>query len=154
MLKLVVRGIRANLGRLILTLISVFLGVAFVSGSFVLADSLRSIFNQISETAFAGVDAQVRAIEPEINSSGENLIRFDESLTDAVAALPGVEYAEGGIFAFEQTYSILDDGEVNRPTGAPPSMTVKLETGLGPPQEAVNTGGPAGRLTSPSSRIE
>ncbi len=119
MLKLVVRGIRANLGRLILTLISVFLGVAFVSGSFVLADSLRSIFNQISETAFAGVDAQVRAIEPEINSSGENLIRFDESLTDAVAALPGVEYAEGGIFAFEQTYSILDDGEVNRPAGPP-----------------------------------
>ena len=62
MLKLVRRGITANLGRLVLTLISVVLGVAFVSGSFVLADSLRSVFNQISEDAFAGVDAQVRAV--------------------------------------------------------------------------------------------
>ena len=119
MLKLVLRGIRANLGRLVLTLISVVLGVAFVSGSFVLADSLRSIFNQISETAFAGVDAQVRAIEPELNSSGENLIRFDDSLVAAVADLPEVEYAEGGLFAFEQTYSIRADGEVNRPLGPP-----------------------------------
>ena len=119
MLKLVVRGIRANLGRLALTLISVVLGVAFVSGSFVLADSLRSIFNQISEDAFAGVDAQVRAIEPELNSSGENLIRFDESIIDDISALPEVAYAEGGIFAFEQTYSLLDDGEVNRPLGPP-----------------------------------
>ncbi len=119
MLKLVVRGIRANLGRLVLTLISVVLGVAFVSGSFVLADSLRSIFDQISEDAFAGVDAQVRAVEPELNSSGENLVRFDESIIDEISALPEVDYAEGGIFAFEQTYSLLDDGEVNRPLGPP-----------------------------------
>ena len=41
MLKLVLRGIRANLGRLFMTLISVVLGVACVSGSFILADSLR-----------------------------------------------------------------------------------------------------------------
>jgi len=118
MFKIVRRGIRANLGRLLLTLISVVLGVSFVSGSFILADSLRSIFNDISETAFAGVDAQVRAIEPELNS-GENLVRFDDDLISVVSELPGVEYAEGGIFAFEQTYSILDDGEVNRPTGPP-----------------------------------
>jgi len=118
MLKLVRRGIAANLGRLVLTLISVFLGVAFVSGSFVLADSLRAIFSQISEDAFAGVDAQVRAVEPELNSS-QDLLRFDGSVVDEIAALDEVDYAEGGLFAFEQTYTQDDDGNVVRPQGPP-----------------------------------
>ncbi len=118
MLKLVRRGIVANLGRLILTLISVTLGVAFVSGSFVLADSLRAIFNQVSEDAFAGVDAQVQAVEPELNS-GQNLVRFDGSLVDEIAALDEVEYAEGGLFVFEQTYTQDADGEIVRPQGPP-----------------------------------
>lgn len=118
MLKLVLRGIRANLGRLIMTLISVLLGVAFVSGSFILADSLRAIFNGISEDAFAGVDAQVRAVEPELNS-GQNLIRFDESVLADIQDLPSVRFAEAGIFAFELVYSVKEDGEINRPLGPP-----------------------------------
>lgn len=120
--RIVGRGIRANLGRLVLTLISVFLGVAFVSGSFVLADSLRSIFDQISEDSFAGVDAQVRAVEPELQSSQTAIIRFDGAVIDEIAALDTVDYAEGGLAAFEQTYSIGDDGEIVRPLG-PPVLT-------------------------------
>ena len=119
MVRLVWRGILANLGRLALTLVSVVLGVAFVSGSFVLADSLRSIFNQIGENAFAGVDAQVRAVEPEIQSSETQLLRFDESVVTAVQDLPEVDYAEGGIFAFEVTYSLDDEGAPIRPQGPP-----------------------------------
>ncbi len=118
MLKLVRRGIVANIGRLILTLISVTLGVAFVSGSFVLADSLRAIFNQVSEDAFSGVDAQIRAVEPELNS-GQDLVRFDGSLVDEIAALDEVDYAEGGLFVFEQTYTQDADGEIVRPPGPP-----------------------------------
>jgi len=118
MFKLVRRGLRANLGRLILTLISVVLGVAFVSGSFVLADSLRSIFNQISEDAFSGIDAQVRAVEPDLNS-GQDLLRFDGSIVDDIAELDEVSYAEGGLFAFEQTYTQDAEGNVNRPQGPP-----------------------------------
>ncbi|MCP4087602.1 MAG: FtsX-like permease family protein [Actinomycetia bacterium] len=119
MFKLVTRGIRANLGRLTLTLICIFVGVAFMSGSFILADSLRSIFGGISAAAFQGVDAQVRAEEPEIQSNQENLIRFDGSVVGQISDLPEVEYAEGGLFALEQAYSLLDDGEVNRPQGPP-----------------------------------
>ena len=122
MFKLIYRGIIANLGRLVLTLVSVVLGVAFVSGSFILADSLRAVFNQISEDAFAGVDAQVRAIQGEL-SSDEAPPRFDDGIIEAIAATPGVDYAEGGLFAFEQTYSLGADGEPVRPTG-PPVFTV------------------------------
>lgn len=118
MLKLVRRGISANLGRLVLTLISVVLGVAFVSGSFVLADSLRTIFNQISEQAFAGTDAQIRV--PPVDDSGtQELVPFDDSLIETVSALDEVEYAEGGIFLFEKAYSLDADGEVVRPAGPP-----------------------------------
>ena len=113
------RGIRAHLGRLVLTLISVVVGVAFVSGSFVLADSLRSIFDQVSEDAFAGVDAQIRVVEGEINSSPGDIARFSGDVVEAVAALPEVEYAEGGIFSFEKAYTIDAAGEVVRPLGPP-----------------------------------
>jgi len=118
MLKLVRRGISANLGRLLLTLVSVVLGVAFVSGSFVLADSLRTIFNQISEQAFAGTDAQVRVPPPDDSGTSE-LVPFDDSLIETVSALDEVEYAEGGIFAFEKAYTLNAEGELVRPQGPP-----------------------------------
>ncbi|MAG10241.1 MAG: hypothetical protein CL494_07530, partial [Actinobacteria bacterium] len=119
MIKLALRGARANLGRLILTLISVVLGVAFVSGSFVLADSLRSIFDQVSEDAFAGVDAQVRGIENDMNSTDGEIPRFDDQVISAIAELPEARYTEGGLFSFERAYTINGNGEVVRPTGPP-----------------------------------
>ena len=119
MFRLVLRGIRSHLGRLILTLVSVVLGVAFVSGSFVLADSLRTIFDQVSEDAFAGVDAQVRAVEGDLNSSRAEDLRFSDSVIATVQALPEVEVAEGGLFAFEKTYTIDASGEIVRPLGPP-----------------------------------
>ena len=119
MFRLVLRGVRAHLGRLVLTLISVVVGVAFVSGSFVLADSLRSIFDQVSEDAFAGVDAQIRAVEGEINSSSADIARFSDDVVDLVTGLPEAEYVEGGIFSFEKAYTIDAAGEVVRPLGPP-----------------------------------
>ncbi len=119
-LLLVGRGVRANLGRLALTLISVFLGVAAVSGSFVLADSLRTIFNQVAADSFAGVDAQVRRVGA---NEGDVLPRFDASVLERIQELPGVEFAEGGLFAFEQAYALDADGEIVRAPG-PPVFTV------------------------------
>ncbi|MDA0300499.1 MAG: FtsX-like permease family protein [Actinobacteria bacterium] len=119
MIKLALRGARANLGRLILTLISVVLGVAFVSGSFVLADSLRSIFNQVSEDAFAGVDAQVRGASNDMNSTNGETPRFNDDVISAIANLPEAEYTEGGLFSFERAYTIDANNEVVRPTGPP-----------------------------------
>ena len=119
MIKLALRGARANLGRLILTLISVVLGVAFVSGSFVLADSLRSIFDQVSEDAFAGVDAQVRGASNDMNSTNGETPRFDDSIVSAIAELPEANYTEGGLFSFERAYTVDANDEVVRPTGPP-----------------------------------
>lgn len=117
-LKLVRRNISATRGRLLLMLLSIVLGVSFVSGSFLLADSLRSIFSQITETAFAGVDAQVRGIEDEL-SSGEDARRISDDVVATVQGLPEVEYAEGTLGAIFQIYTVDDEGENNAPTGPP-----------------------------------
>ncbi|MEM7092976.1 MAG: FtsX-like permease family protein [Actinomycetota bacterium] len=117
-LKLVRRNVAATKGRLLLMLLSIVIGVSFVSGSFLLADSLRAIFSDVSEQIFAGVDVQVRAVESEL-ATGEDATRFSDEVLDQVADLPEVEYAEGGLFAFEQIYTVDPEGEVNRPQGPP-----------------------------------
>lgn len=118
MRKLILRSIAASKGRLLLTMISIVFGVAFVSGSFILADSLRSVFNQVSEDIFANVDAVVRAPEGEVSNSNDPP-RFAESTADALAAVSGVAEIEAGLSAFETLYTVDADGEVVRPQGPP-----------------------------------
>ena len=116
--KLVRRNIGATKGRLLLMMLSIVLGVSFVSGSFLLADSLRSIFSSISETAFAGVDAQVRGAENEL-SSGTEAIRISEDVVMTVRELEEVEYAEATLTATFQVFTVDEEGATNRPQGPP-----------------------------------
>ncbi len=121
MIKLILRSISASKGRLALTMLSIIFGVAFVSGSFVLADSLRSVFDEVSEDIFAGTDAVVRAVEDEVSNS-ENPPRFDEDIAAALDNVEGVGLFEPGISGFETTYTTDADGEIVRPQG-PPVLT-------------------------------
>ncbi len=59
MRKVALRNLAAHKVRLALTLISVLLGTAFVAGSFVFTDTLRSSFDTIFNTSDRGVDARV-----------------------------------------------------------------------------------------------
>ena len=51
------RSIRARLGRLIAISIAILVGVSFVVGSFVLADSLRKTFDDLFTQISQNVDA-------------------------------------------------------------------------------------------------
>ena len=119
--KLVRRNIAATKGRLILMLLSIVLGVSFVSGSFLLADSLRAVFSDISAQIYEGTDVGVRGVDTEL-SSGEDNPRFSEESFALVSDLPDVEYAEPFLSAFERIYTIDDEGEEIRPQG-PPVLT-------------------------------
>lgn len=118
MRKLILRSIAASKGRLLLTMVSIVFGVAFVSGSFILADSLRSVFDKVSEDIFAGVDAVVRAPDGEVSNSND-APRFDESIAADLAAVDGVAEIEPGLSAFESIYTIDAEGEIVRPQGPP-----------------------------------
>ena len=64
MLKLSLRSLRARKVRYLLASIAVILGVAFVTGALVLTDSLRKVFDDLSEDVVEDVAVQVRAVDP------------------------------------------------------------------------------------------
>lgn len=120
--KLSVRGIRNNLGRLALTVIAITLGVGFVSGSFILSDSLSKVFNGIVDSANANLDARVQ-VSTDL-SFGQLPGTIPDSLAAEIEALD--EVAE--VISFVQDDSInsfvgLDtEGEPQVPQG-PPILT-------------------------------
>lgn len=84
-LKLSARNIRANLGRLILTTIAIIAGVGFVSGSFILADSVSDTFTNIFENAGAATDARVQVSDLEFGDDERTLA---DSVVAEIEALP------------------------------------------------------------------
>ncbi|MFN8034675.1 MAG: FtsX-like permease family protein [Acidimicrobiia bacterium] len=72
MWKVTIKGLWAKKLRLLLTSLSVVIGVAFVAGSFVLTDTISSIFDSIFQSAYANVDVAVRSTVklPTVNQGG------------------------------------------------------------------------------------
>jgi len=73
-----VRNLRAHKVRLLLTLISVILGTAFVAGSFVFTDTLKGSFDKIFTSATKNIDSQVQprhSYDPGVPTSLVNTIR-------------------------------------------------------------------------------
>ena len=104
------RSIRARFGRLIAISIAILVGVSFVVGSFVLADSLRKTFDDLFTQISENVDLEVRASV----AFGEDSIdlRRDPipaSLADEVAAVEGVAAIEPLLQRYAQL--IDQDGE-------------------------------------------
>ena len=113
------RSMRARIGRLIAIAIAIVLGVAFVVGSFVLADSMRSGFDSLFTDAFAehrpagAHRARVRRRQRRHAPA----TRSRPTLVDTVAAVPGVADADGML---QRSAQIIDaDGEAVTTGGAP-----------------------------------
>ena len=120
-LKLSLRGIRSHLGRLALTFIAITLGVGFVSGSFIIADSLRQVFDNIVEQANADVDARVQPVLDDLEF-GQEVAELPESLLSEFEALPEVSFADGLVTVTDQFNPFIPvdrEGEEQIPTGPP-----------------------------------
>jgi putative ABC transport system permease protein len=109
---------RARIGRLIAISIAIVLGVAFVVGSFVLADSMRSGFNTLFSDAYANTDLQVRtALAFGETDPTQPRDPVPAELVDTIAATPGVADADG---VLQRTAQIIaPDGEAVTTGGAP-----------------------------------
>ncbi|MGH1488860.1 MAG: ABC transporter permease [Acidimicrobiales bacterium] len=117
--KLALRGIRASLGRLILTTIAILAGVGFVAGAFILADSLQSTFDGIFAESSVDVDARVVVAELEF---GEDDRSIPDSLIEQVRSLPEVARATPDVSIQEVfiPFVALDaEGEEVKPQGPP-----------------------------------
>ncbi len=110
------KSLRARLGRSIFTGLAILAGVAFVAGSFVLADSLQGTFDNLIDGLTGEIDLEVRS---ELTVDDLDAVRdpLPAALVDDVAAVPGVQVAEAGYARFAQ---MLDEsGNVVTTQGAP-----------------------------------
>lgn len=118
MLRLALRNLQQNTLRLILTTAAIAIGVAFVSGTFVLSDTTNKAFDQLYTGLTASTDVVVRSEAAYTDYSFQSEARpIPEALVGTVAAIDGVEVAEGSVTGFAL---LLDKaGAPIQPGGAP-----------------------------------
>jgi putative ABC transport system permease protein len=117
-IKLALRALWGRKLRTVLTALAIVLGVATVSGTYVLTDSISSAFDTIFSSIYRGTDAAVTGRSAVSKNSRTNLPPFDESLLVRVRKLPGVAAAIGGV-ADSSTNLIGKNGKVISFGGAP-----------------------------------
>ena len=104
MLGATIKGMAAHPLRLILTALSIALGVAFLSGTMMLTDSMQRSFDEVFGQVTSGTDAIVRGEMAFVNSDvGSPPIPAE--LLDTVSAVDGVAAAEGGVQGYAMIIS-------------------------------------------------
>jgi putative ABC transport system permease protein len=113
------RGLLGRKLRTALTAIAIVLGVATVSGTYVLTDSINNAFHSIFYETRAGSDAVISGKSPfdVSGDSGTTNPSFDESLLTKVRALPEVGEAQGQVNG--EAHLIGKDGKAIVYGGAP-----------------------------------
>ena len=102
---LTLKQVAANKMRLLATAFAVILGVAFLAGTLILTDTIRSTFDTLLARADEGTDAYVRAASPLDMGYGQSGGPLDASLLSAVRNVDGVDQASIEVSGYAQ---ILD----------------------------------------------
>lgn len=120
MIRIALKTIFAHKLRLLLTAMSVMIGVAFIAGTFIFTDTINQTFSDLFEDTFAGQDVIVQG-EAEFDVGFGGPPPIDESVLDIVLGVDGVAAAEGSVTGFAVIYD--NDGEAIVPQG-PPTLGV------------------------------
>jgi len=112
--------------RLALTALAIVLGVTFISGTFVLTDTLHNTFSVLFGSVYQNIDFVVRG-DPQLGSSGANAVRNElpTSLQATVSRVPGVAAAEGEVEGYAQF--VARDGKPIA-TGGAPALGLNFDT--------------------------
>ena len=102
MRQVTLRGLFAHKLRLALTALAIVLGVTFISGTFVLTDTLNNTFSGLFTSVYSKIDFQVRGVAQ--FGSGESATRnpLPESVLARVQSVPGVAGAYGQVEGYAQ----------------------------------------------------
>jgi putative ABC transport system permease protein len=119
MLLVALKGLAGRKLRAILTAVAIVLGVAMISGTYVLTDTIKAAFSTVFTTVYAKTDAVVTGKNALGNNNSNNGLppSFPESLLGKVQKLPGVAAASGGIS--DLAHLVGRDGKVISGHGAP-----------------------------------
>jgi putative ABC transport system permease protein len=128
MIRVALRGLAGRKFRTVLTAIAIVLGVAMMSGAYVLTDTIDKAFNAIFVESYAGTDAVVSGKDAGISFEGEQSESppIPQDVLERVRAVDGVDVATGSVTDF-QTKLLKPDGE-SIDTGGAPSFAFGIET--------------------------
>src|ERR1700753_4172539 len=116
MWKVTLRGLLAHKLRLALTALAIVLGVTFISGTFVLTDTLNNTFSSLFTSVYSKIDFQVRGVAQ--FGTGQSATRnpLPVSLLPRVRAVPGVAAASGNVPGDSQ-FSARNDKPITSSVG-------------------------------------
>jgi putative ABC transport system permease protein len=119
-LRVALKGLAARKLRAFLTALAIILGVAMISGTYVLTDTINSAFTSIFTQTYQNADAIISGKTAFTNDNGNGVQApsFPESLLGKVRALPDVNAAEGSV-TDDQTKLVGRNGKVVSTHGAP-----------------------------------
>jgi len=118
MWKATLKGLLAHKLRLALTAVAIVLGVTFVSGTFVLTDTLHNTFTTLFSGIYQHIDFEVRGKAVFTGQAGTAVRNpIPQSIAQSVRGVPGVAAAEGTVTGFAQL--IAPDGKAVTTSGAP-----------------------------------
>ncbi len=117
MWKITLKSLVAHKLRLALTAIAIVLGVTFVSGTYILTDTIHNTMTSLFSTVYQGFDFQVRGVA-QFSGTG-TVVRnpIPEAILPEIRKVPGVESAAGSVVGYAQFVS--HDGRAITNGGAP-----------------------------------
>ncbi len=120
MLTVALKGIAGRKVRALLTAIAIVLGVAMISGTYILTDTINNGFNTIVTNSYKNADVVIsgEAAFKNTNGNGVETPTFPQSVLKEVRALPDVEAAAGAVQS-DNVKLIDKDGKVVDTGGAP-----------------------------------
>src|SRR5215470_16742790 len=122
MFRVIARGLLARKLRLFATALAVTLGVAFMTGTLVLTDTIGHTFNDLSTGVYKGTDAEVRAkaaFTAPTMGGGDQRPLINASLVQALRRVPGVATDEGSAYGYARLTGSNGKALGNPSSGAP-----------------------------------
>jgi putative ABC transport system permease protein len=169
MLAVALKGLAARKLRASLIGLAIVLGVAMISGTYVLTDTINNGFNTIFKTSYKNADAIIsgKAAFSNTNGNGAPNPTFPQSVLTKVQALSGVAFAEGSVSS-DTVKLVGSDGKLISSGNAPslgfsldpnadmrfnPSKLVSGSWATGPKQVVIDKATAAKKSLNPGDRI-
>jgi putative ABC transport system permease protein len=112
-IRISLRGLLTRKLRAALTGIAIVLGVAMISGTYILTDTVQRAFNELLVDSYAGTDAVVTGVGLDISIDGEAPPPppVDASVLELVRQVDEVALATGSVLDEENTQILTPEGE-------------------------------------------
>ncbi|HMS25622.1 MAG TPA: ABC transporter permease [Acidimicrobiia bacterium] len=123
MFRFTLKNIWAYKTRLALSMLSIILGVAFLSGTLVFSSTIKGAFDDLFASVYKKTDAIVRSTETQRSDDGFSELRssIPRSVLQEVQAIEGVKSAQGSV-DIENVTVIGKDGKRVFPINGPPTF--------------------------------